>query len=103
VELRRRTAHGALGVLERRKPNSHARGVGRHSAHLRNRFVIRYAESGTSPVELVAYVIATAVGAILAALAVTMICEAFEWHHSLIRLIASLYFLAASTFGPIVD
>jgi ZIP family zinc transporter len=48
---------------------------------------------------LVAFITATAAGAILAMLADTMIPEAFEEHHTLTGLVAALGFLTAFTIS----
>lgn len=54
-----------------------------------------------SPAELVAFINAVAAGAILAMLTDTMIPEAFEEHHLLTGLIASVGFLAAFTLDRV--
>jgi ZIP family zinc transporter len=55
----------------------------------------------SAPVELIAFITATAAGAILAMLADTMIPEAFEEHHNLTGLIVALGFLAAFTLSQV--
>ncbi|WP_433875516.1 ZIP family metal transporter [Sinomonas atrocyanea] len=57
--------------------------------------LIGYAAMQNAPAELVAFITATAAGAILAMLADTMIPEAFEEHHILTGLIAAVGFLTA--------
>jgi ZIP family zinc transporter len=59
--------------------------------------LIGYASLQNASVELIAFITATAAGAILAMLADTMIPEAFEEHHMLTGLIAALGFLTAFT------
>ncbi|MBM6622382.1 ZIP family zinc transporter [Micrococcaceae bacterium RIT802] len=61
--------------------------------------LVGYAALQNSPAELVAFITAVAAGAILAMLADTMIPEAFEQHHLLTGLIASLGFLTAFTIS----
>ncbi len=61
--------------------------------------LVGYASLQNAPAELVAFITATAAGAILAMLADTMIPEAFEEHHILTGLIAALGFLAAFTLS----
>ncbi|KRE81552.1 ZIP family metal transporter [Arthrobacter sp. Soil763] len=61
--------------------------------------LIGYATLQNAPAELVAFITATAAGAILAMLADTMIPEAFEEHHNLTGLIAAVGFLAAYTIS----
>ena len=61
--------------------------------------LIGYATMQNASAELVAFITATAAGAILAMLADTMIPEAFEEHHILTGLIAALGFLSAFTIS----
>ncbi|TFD57692.1 ZIP family zinc transporter [Cryobacterium suzukii] len=61
--------------------------------------LIGYLSLQSASVELVAFITATAAGAILAMLADTMIPEAFEEHHTLTGLIAAVGFLTAFTIN----
>lgn len=61
--------------------------------------LVGYASLQNAPAELVAFITAIAAGAILAMLADTMIPEAFEEHHVLTGLIASVGFLVAFTIS----
>jgi ZIP family zinc transporter len=63
--------------------------------------LIGYASLQNASVELIAFITATAAGAILAMLSDTMIPEAFEEHHMLTGLIASLGFLTAFTLSRV--
>jgi ZIP family zinc transporter len=60
-----------------------------------------YASLQSASAELIAFITATAAGAILAMVADTMIPEAFEEHHMLTGLIAALGFLTAFTINQI--
>ncbi|WP_105034299.1 ZIP family metal transporter [Cryobacterium aureum] len=61
--------------------------------------LIGYVSLQSASVELVAFITATAAGAILAMLSDTMIPEAFEEHHTLTGLIAAVGFLTAFTIN----
>lgn len=61
--------------------------------------LIGYTALQDAPAEMVAFITAIAAGAILAMLADTMIPEAFEEHHVLTGLIASVGFLVAFTIS----
>ena len=61
--------------------------------------LIGYSALQDAPAEMVAFITAIAAGAILAMLADTMIPEAFEEHHVLTGLIASVGFLVAFTIS----
>jgi ZIP family zinc transporter len=63
--------------------------------------LIGYASLQSASVEVVAFITATAAGAILAMLADTMIPEAFEEHHVLTGLIAAVGFLTAFTISQV--
>lgn len=63
--------------------------------------LVGYAALHNAPAEVVAFITAVAAGAILAMLADTMIPEAFEEHHLLTGLIASLGFLTAFTISTL--
>lgn len=61
--------------------------------------VIGYASLQDAPVEVIAFITATAAGAILAMIADTMIPEAFEEHHVLTGLFTAVGFVTAFAIG----
>ncbi|BCW86337.1 ZIP family zinc transporter [Arthrobacter sp. TES] len=63
--------------------------------------LVGYSALENAPAGVIAFITATAAGAILAMLADTMIPEAFEEHHLLSGLIASLGFLTAFTISEL--